>query len=380
MTRSLPRFIIHATAVALVLAGAAVFIVSRSDADEPPPAKPLAQAVSEALSAPKPEGVSGRIEFSNRLVDAAAVPRGADNPLFAGAKGRFWVAGDGRVRLELRSPAGDAQVGLDGDRIELYDPASNTAYVGDLPPLGELAGDRNPADLQRMLVQLTRSFSLSEAKPGTVADQAAYTVRIAPRHDGGLLGAAEVAWDAAHGLPLRAAVYAQGEREPVLELKATELDFGPVAESDVAIRRPADAKVVEIGSPASTPTGGHGVGRRAAAKAVQAELPFELAAPDAVAGLPRRSIRTLHSGDDTGALVTYGKGLGALMVIQLPADGRALDPGAARGLQELSIDVTTAYELATALGTMVQFERDGVSYTVVGSVPPAAAEAAARAL
>ena len=37
-------------------------------------------------------------------------------------------------------------------------------------------------------------------------------------------------------------------------------------------------------------------------------------------------------------------------------------------------------ELATALGTMVRFERSGVQYTVIGSVPPSAAEAAARAL
>jgi outer membrane lipoprotein-sorting protein len=373
MTRSLPRLLIHVTAVVLVLAGAAVAIASRSDADEAPPAKPLAQAVNEALTAPKPAGVSGRIEFGNRLVDSAAVPRGADNPLFAGAKGRFWLARDGRARVELQSPAGDAQIRLDGDRVELYDPASNTVYAGELP-FGELTEDRGPADLQQMLMQLTRGFALSEARPGTVADQAAYTVRIAPRHDGGLLGAAEIAWDAAHGLPLRAAVYAQGEREPVLEVEATELDFGPVADADVAIRRPADAKVVEIEAPSGTQR----IGRRAAAKSVRAELPFELAAPRAVAGLPRRSIRMLRSGDDTGALVTYGRGLGALMVIEFPADGRRLDP--APGLQELSIDGTTAHELATALGTMVQFERDGVSYTIVGSVPPAAAEAAARAL
>jgi outer membrane lipoprotein-sorting protein len=379
MTRSLPRLLIHLTAVAVVLAGAAVAIASRSDAEEPPPAKPLAQAINDALTAPKPEGVSGRIEFSNRLVDSAAVPRGGENALLSGATGRFWVARDGRARLELQSPAGDAQVRLDGDRIELYDPASNTVYVGDVP-LGELREDRGPAGLQRMLAQLTRGFDLSDARPGTVAGEAAYTVRIAPKHDGGLLGAAEVAWDAAHGLPLRAAVYAQGEREPVLEVKATELDFGPVAESDVAIRRPADAKVVEIENTAAHPAGRQRMGGRAAPKAVQAELPFELAAPGAVAGLPRRSIRTLRSGDDTGALVTYGKGLGALMVVEMPADGGGLEQPRGLGLQELSIDGTTAYELATALGTMIRFERDGVSYTVLGSVPPAAAEAAARAL
>jgi outer membrane lipoprotein-sorting protein len=379
MTRSLPRLIIHLTALALMVAGAAIALTSRSDADEAPPAKPLAQAVGEALAAPAPAGVSGRFEFSNRLVDAAAIPSGGDNPLLSGATGRFWIGRDGRARLALESPVGDAQVSIDRDQVELYDPASNTVYTGRLPSVDGLDTEGGPGELQRMLRELTRAFTLSEARPGTVADRAAYTVRISPRHDGGLLGAAEVAWDAANGLPLRAAVYAQGERDPVLEVEATELELGPVAEADLALRRPADAKVVEI-EQAVAQADAPKVGGRAAAKAVQARLPFELSAPAAVAGLPRRSIRTLRAGDDTGALVTYGKGLGALAVIQLPAHGGGLEQSGARGLQELSIDGTTAYELATALGTVVQFERDGVSYTVVGSVPPAAAEAAARSL
>ena len=78
--------------------------------------------------------------------------------------------------------------------------------------------------------------------------------------------------------------------------------------------------------------------------------------------------------------MTYGKGLGALIVTQAPAGHGDSPLRGLEGLQELSIDGTTAHELATALGTLVQFERDGVSYTVIGSVPAAAAEAAARAL
>jgi outer membrane lipoprotein-sorting protein len=388
MTRSLPRTIIHGTAVVLVLAGAGVAIASRSEAEAPPPAKPLAQAVHDALAAPAPAGVSGRIEFENNAVDSAAVPNGSGNALLSGAEGRFWVARDGRARLELQSPAGDAQVQLDGDRLSVYDPASNTVYAVALPDGGPLGGgDDAPtgvADIQRAIGGLARGFALSDAKPSTVADQAAYTVRIAPQHDGGLLGAAELAWDAANGVPLRAAVYAQGEPEPVLELKATEVDFGAVAESDVAIQHPDDARLVEIDDAAASHAGAAArrpLGKRSAAAAVQQELSFRLAAPAELAGLPRRSVRTLRVEGETGALVTYGKGLGALMVIQAPAGDRiGLSPGNAPGLQELSIDGASGYELATALGTVISFERDGVAYTIVGSVPPAAAEAAARAL
>ena len=37
-------------------------------------------------------------------------------------------------------------------------------------------------------------------------------------------------------------------------------------------------------------------------------------------------------------------------------------------------------ELDTALGSALRFSREGVDYIVVGSVPPAAVEAAARGL
>ena len=75
----------------------------------------------------------------------------------------------------------------------------------------------------------------------------------------------------------------------------------------------------------------------------------------------------------------YGRGLGAILVFQTKAEPR----GAARSaltLPQVNIDGATGTELATALGTMLTFERDGVRYTVVGSVPPVAAENAARGL
>jgi outer membrane lipoprotein-sorting protein len=385
MTRSLPKLLIHVTAVVLVLAGGAVAIASRSSADTPPPAKPLAEALHDAMTAPAPPGVSGRIAFRNDLVDSAAVPGGAGSPLLSGAEGRFWVAGDGRARLELQSEAGDAQIQLDGNRISLYDPASDTVYRARLPAgAGDGAELPGAGGIQLALSRLARTIAFSEARPGTVAGKAAYTVRVAPRHDGGLVGAAELAWDAAHGMPLRAAVYAQGEREPVLEIEATDVSFEAVSERDVAPATPPGARVVEIEDPvAGHDAGGRdGLGRKAAFDAVQAELSFPLSAPQSVAGLPRRSLRTIRVDGRTAALATYGKGLGAIMVLEAPAgdDGSGVSAGNAPGLQELSLDGTTAHELATALGTVVQFQRDEVSYTVIGSVPPAAAEAAARAL
>jgi hypothetical protein len=46
----------------------------------------------------------------------------------------------------------------------------------------------------------------------------------------------------------------------------------------------------------------------------------------------------------------------------------------------VSIGGATGHELPTALGTIITVERGGVSYTLVGSLPPNAAETALRAV
>jgi len=99
-----------------------------------------------------------------------------------------------------------------------------------------------------------------------------------------------------------------------------------------------------------------------------------------VAGLPRQMVRLVDAGGHTAALVVYGRGLGAVAVLE-----QATGPGASHSsplgaLPRVSINGATGQELATALGTLLRFDRGGVSYTLVGSVPAVAAEAAARAL
>ena len=78
--------------------------------------------------------------------------------------------------------------------------------------------------------------------------------------------------------------------------------------------------------------------------------------------------------------MTYGKGLGVIAVLERAAsDGRqAGNP--LEGLPAVSIGGATGHELPTALGTLITAERGGVSYTLVGSLPPNAAEAALRAV
>jgi outer membrane lipoprotein-sorting protein len=388
MLRRIPTSRLLALIASLLLVlggGTAIAVAAIGGPGATPPPKPLAQAIHDALAAPPVQGVTARIAFTNHLVDTGSLPRGSTTPLLTGATGRLWAAADGRLRLELQSDRGDAQITSDGTTVTILDSARNAAYRIRLPQehAKKDAGakpDTAPsvADIRGILSRIARSADVSGATPSNVADQPAYTVRISPKHDGGLTNAAELAWDAATGTPLRAAIYASGDSKPVLSLEATHISFGPVSASDLAAPLPAGTKVTDVNL-----AGGHGphaTGPEVTGVGpVSARLGFRLAAPDTLVGLPRHQVRLVDLDGTKGALVTYGAGLGGIAVLQQPAS--AAKPGASGlPLPKVSIDGVEGEELATALGTVVRFQRDGVAYTIIGSVPPAAAEAAARGL
>ena len=367
-----------AVVVALVLsAGFAQAALNGSDKPEP---KALDRAIHDAVTAPDVDGVTARITFTNGLLPSGTLPNGGGSPLAAGAEGRLWLADDGRMRLELQSEAGDAQIVAGEDRVTIYDSTSETAYV---LPVEERAGkqdkqdheDPTLADVRRGLDRLAVAWSLSGAQPTSTAGRPSYTVRIAPKDDGGLLGAAELAWDALNGVPLRAAVYAQGQDEPVLELKADDVSYGAIGGDTFEADPPKGTSIVEI-DPMTTDTHGKPTRVRGVDN-VQRELDFELSAPRQLAGLPRTSVRLVDAGGEPAALSVYGEGLGAIAVLQHAAGEERQSE---LELPQVNIDGATGTELATPLGTMVTFRRGEVGYVVVGSVPPVAAENAARGL
>jgi outer membrane lipoprotein-sorting protein len=364
-----------------------------------PPPKALANAILDAVEAPEPAGLTAKVEFSNDLLPSGSLPSGSASPLLAGADGRLWIQRSGDFRLELQSDAGDAQIVAVGDKVTVYDASSQTLYRATLSgdarnnaKPGARDGDDKKLTLARVrqaLDRLARTWTLSGAEPTSTAGQPTYTVKISPKDDGGLLGAAELAWDAVRGAPLRAAVYAQGSDEPVLELKATDVSYDAVADSDVRVAPPAGAEVVELSVPSDAKRGvrTRGAERRRhkapdAPAAVARELGFDLAAPATLAGLPRREVRLVSFDGEKGALAIYGEGLGAIAVLQRKARPAAEqhDGDDALRLPQINIAGATGSELATALGTVVTFERGGVSYVVAGSVAPVAAENAARGL
>jgi outer membrane lipoprotein-sorting protein len=393
--------------VVAVAAGTAIAVAAAGRGPVPAP-KPLASAVHSALTAAPVTGITADISFTNHLIDSSAFAGQTVDPVLQGATGRLWLSNDHRLRLELQSANGDAQIVVNKSSFWISDPSSHTVYEGTLPQsisgTKDRAGDAKDkagnngiptlAALQSDLVKLRKHANVSGATPSDVGGQPAYTVSVSPKHDGGLLGQAQLAWDAVKGVPLRVAIYAKNNTTPVLELKATNISYGPVPASNFAVSPPPGSKVVKLSS-----AQGNAISAKAAKAqrahgrqhhqitglaAVASQVPFKVAAPATLVGLPRHSVQLLDWGGKPATLVTYGQNLGGIAVIEQSADAAtpAKTSGEGHGLSlpTVSIKGATGQELDTALGSMVRFTRNGVAYTVIGSVPSTAADAAARGL
>ena len=160
-------------------------------------------------------------------------------------------------------------------------------------------------------------WALSGAQPTDVAGQPAYSVSASPKHDGGLLGSLELAWDATNGTPLRVGIYAQGSSTPALELAVSDISYGPVASSDVNVAPPSSAKVVDLGSGSTSSGNDSGTPAVTGLDAVPAAAGFPVVAPDSLVGLPRQDVRLV--GGDT-VLVLYGQGLGGIALVERASD------------------------------------------------------------
>ena len=373
---SLSRLMLLCGVVLAVGVGATALALAVGSGPTPPP-KPLAQAIHDGLSAPKPTGVTARVQFTNHLLEGASLASGgggeasqlSSSPLISGASGRLWVAADGHARLELQSEKGDTQVLWDGKTAEMYDASTNTLYrytptheTGD-ETLGTAtdtktgaaqgtptAADKVPTvgEIEERLAKASKHADISGATPTDVAGQAAYTVRVSPRENGGLVAGAELSWDAAHGNPLRAAIYSTDSPSAAIELAATEISYGQPDSSALQFTPPANAKVQDV----TLPTG--------AAK----------------------SGSSSNASQDKPHVTVHGKGLESIVLAETPVKAGSKEGGLGEleGLQKVDVGGAQASELPTQLGTLLTFERAGVRYLMAGSVTPSAIEAFARGL
>src|SRR6478752_1224495 len=363
-----------AAVVTLLAVGGTTIAMATGGSGPVPAGKPLPTAIHEGLGASKPAGITARINFTNGLLPNGALLGQAGSALMSGASGRLWVRPDGRGRLELQSNAGDVQVVWKQGEATVYDASSNTVYRIHLPAgQRQTAGHTPPsvAGIGAFLAELTKHANVSSAQPSNAGGRPAYTVQLSPKEPGGLLGSVRLAWDATRGVPLRAAVYARGGTKPALELRATSIKYGSVPLSTVAIAPPAGAKVVDLAAPSG--------GKQGKSEARQAKLPFQVVAPDSLAGLKHSATRVVGHGQHRGVLVVYGEGLGAITVLERKA-GSGSATAQLKALPTVPLDGVEGHELATPLATALTWDRGGVTYVLAGSVKPSVAESAARSL
>jgi hypothetical protein len=200
--------------------------------------------------------------------------------------------------------------------------------------------------IEEALARASKHADISAATPTDIAGRPAYTVRISPREHPGLIGGAELSFDAEQGIPLRGAVYAKGASAAALELVASEISYEAVPASTFELTPAPGMQVKEIEP--------HKEGAASGSK----------------------------GGDETQPKVSHhGLGLESIAVIEShPKPGQNPSANLPEGLQKVKINGITASELPTALGTLLTFERAGVNYVLVGSVTPEAIESLARGL
>jgi outer membrane lipoprotein-sorting protein len=407
------RFLRTASGRALTLAaigfaglmiGGAVIAAGAGGTDQKPVRKPLARAVAESLNGSAIQGVSARVDFTNRLIDSSLAGEGA-GPLIGGGSGRLWADAKGNVRIELQSSssAGDVQVVAGPNGAWMTDGSGSTIYRFSMP--ARHADRRHKterkdqpltvASVTNAIKAIAGDVTVSDPTPDNVGGSPAYTVTLTPKDQTSLLGGASVSWDAANGAPLAISILAKGQSDPVLSLHTTDVQFGPVNASIFAIQPPAGAKTVTLsGADVSSKlraerrkakTSAAGYKPVIGLNAVQAKVGFTIAAPSTLAGLDRSEVVLVGKGSDAGAIVSYGTGLGSILMLERPAKPNSKSSGSqgsGAGLELPTkkiggVDVT---ELTTPLGTLAQFSRGGVDFTVAASRPAATVESAISGL
>ena len=363
------------TLTAVGLSAAVVFVganwlwsVDRSP-PKPPPPTTLQELTLRELSGPGPAGVTAHFRYVDSLVPTTnlvpdATSGGSPLPLMSGADGRLWYA-NGRLRMEFQTDQGDTQLLLTGNRALVYDAADGTAYSAILPTVGVPQLARSGLEgASTLLDSFSGDAAISKPRPVVTGGRPAYTVRIAPTHDGGLVRSASVAVDAETGTPLRLELFGVGSEAPLLEFALSDVSYGEIEPSVFRLKLPFGMHPLAV--------------RFAAPPSVGGAVPCT--APETLAGLELRTCREAsRSTDVPGRVLVYGTNLSSVVVLEQPGGG---DPGGGLWslLPSVSVSGASGRELVTSLGTVIRFVRGGVTYTVLGSMPKPVVEGVARGL
>src|SRR5918993_1280141 len=363
---------------------------------EPPERLTEKELLSRVSAAPE-----NAPDFSATVsVEQTLVPEGLLSASEGGSSGdpgprtaRVWRGGPDRVRVELQGENGDRVLVRNGDRVSIYDGASNTLKIGEKPEAAsestaDLPG-ASPEEIDELLAQVAPSSELTTGAPVEVSGRWAYPLTLEPRDKGAtLVERAETLVDAETFVPLLFELYAEGRPEPVARYEAQDFQVGPVLDARFEFETPPDATVerLEPRDDRADEYRGGDEPRKVASVEEAGELAgFTVEALPEAPG-DRELEKIVVAGD--GAVLTYGSDWGTVVLAQRTGGEGEAGPSVGAEVQggELQVPVVDlgggvmARELSTPVGTVLSWSEGGVSYTLAGSVPAPELREAARGL
>src|ERR671913_2573093 len=237
---------------------------------------------------------------------------------------RIWRGGPDRLRAELQGESGDRVLVRNGDRVSIYDGASNTLKTGEKPEaaLSGAAGvdglpGASPEEIDKVLAEIAPSSKLKTGAPVEVAGRWAYPLTLEPKDKSAtLVERAETLVDAEAFVPLLLELYTEGKPEPVARYEAQDFQVGPVPDARFEFETPPGATVERL-EPRDDRAGEYREDdepREAASVKEASELAGftveEL--PEPPRGLELEEI--MVAGD--GAVLTYGSDWGAVVLAE----------------------------------------------------------------
>jgi outer membrane lipoprotein-sorting protein len=381
--------------ILVAMLGAGALTIGAGARGEPPESITERELLSRVSAVPE-----SAPDFSATVtVEQTLVPEGLLGASEGGDTGdsgpraaRVWRGGPDRLRAELQGENGDRVLVRNGDRVSIYDGASNTLKTGEKPGGAADGADALPGasleEIDEHLARIAPSSKLEAGEPVEVAGRWAYPLTLEPRDKSAtLIERAEALVDAETFVPLPFELYAEGRPEPVARYEVRDFQVGPIPEARFEFETPPNATVERL-EPKDDRAGRYRGGEEPR-KVASVEEASELAGftvqalPEAPGG--RELEKIVVAGD--GALLTYGSDWGTVILAQKAGGERGAGSSVGEeiqggGLQVPVVDLggIPARELSTPVGTVLSWSDGGVSYTLAGSVPAAELREAARGL
>lgn len=335
-----------------------------------------------------PEGLLGTSQGDG---DGASGPRSA----------RIWHSKD-QFKAEVQGQNGDQVFVKNGNEVSAYDGATNTLRTGQKPEDAEEQRPEqaaSPEEINEILAKISPTSNLEVESPFEFANRWVYPLTLTPRDtDLTLVEQAKAFVDAETFVPLSFELYAEDSPEqPVISYKASEFRVGEVPDEIFQLETPPGATVEAMEERGEESGERREPQQVASVEEAQQIVGYPVGQISAPGGRELTEIRVLGS---EGVIQTYGEGWGTVTLVQKPEgaeeqqEGESPDGGSreedsgregdGRG-EELQIPTkdlggVEAQEISTPIGTALSWTANGVSYSLVGSVPAAQLEEAARGL